>query len=108
MPATIGPFEVIREVGRGGMGEVYLARDKRLGREVVLKLLAGDEGLQLHRLEREARALAALNHPNIAIVHGLEETEAGAALVLEYVRGATLRERLRQGPCLGGKIVRLL
>src|SRR2546422_1052324 len=76
--ATIGPYKVDREIGRGGMGVVFLARDTRLGRTVALKALPDDVASdpdRLERFEREARVLASLNHPNIAAIYGLEESQ---------------------------------
>jgi serine/threonine protein kinase len=88
-------------LGAGGMGEVYRARDTRLGREVALKILpdvfAGDAE-RLARFEREAKLLASLNHPNIAIVHGLEHTDGHRALVMELVAGEDLSQRIARGP----------
>ena len=99
--ARIGPFEIGGLLGRGGMGEVYRAYDTRLQREVALKLLppqvAGDHA-HLARFTREAHALAALNHPHIAAIYGVEENASGVALVLELVDGPTLAERIAQGP----------
>jgi serine/threonine-protein kinase len=99
MPAQIGPYQVDREIGRGGMGVVYLARDSRLDREVAIKCLpdefGGDEE-RLERFNREARLLASLNHPNIATVHGLEEVDGKKYLVLEYIDGESLADCLRQ------------
>src|SRR5262245_58888491 len=86
--ARVGPYEIVGAIGAGGMGEVYRARDSRLGRDVAIKVLpavfAGDTE-RLQRFEREARTLAALNHPNIAHVLGLEEVESGRALIMELV-----------------------
>jgi serine/threonine-protein kinase len=96
----VGPYEVIGPLGAGGMGEVYRARDARLGRDVALKvlpaLLAADPE-RLARFTREAQVLAALNHAGIAAIYGLEETGDTKALVLELVEGPTLGDRLRQG-----------
>jgi Tol biopolymer transport system component len=96
----IGPYEVRASLGAGGMGEVYRAHDTTLGREVALKVLtdrfAGDAG-RLTRLDREARILASLNHPNIATIHGMVPSDAGPALVLELVEGPTLEDRLAPG-----------
>jgi Tol biopolymer transport system component len=101
-PGTLlGPYEILRPLGAGGMGEVYLARDTRLGREVAIKALpdafAADEQ-RLARFEREAKLLASLNHPNIAGIHGLEVVAQHRYLVLEYVEGETLADRLKRGP----------
>jgi len=97
----LGPYEILRPIGAGGMGEVYRATDTRLGRDVALKILpesvAGDAD-RLMRFEREARTLASLNHPNIAQVHGLEDDSGVRALVMELVEGEDLSERLARGP----------
>ncbi len=99
---TLGPYQVLTRLGAGGMGEVWLARDPRLEREVALKVLPGTvagDPEQLARFRREALALAALNHPNIATIHGLESLEDGTPLlVMERVEGETLASRLRSGP----------
>ena len=97
----VGVYEVVALVGTGGMGEVYRARDTRLGRDVALKVLAdavGGDPDRLARLHREAQVLAALNHSNIAHIYGLEESDGRRALVLEYVDGPTLAERIARGP----------
>lgn len=88
-------------IGAGGMGEVYRARDTRLGRDVAVKILTREftaEPDRLARFEREARALAAINHPNIATIHGVEDSGGIRALVMELVEGSTLAERLSRGP----------
>ena len=93
----IGVFEISGLVGAGGMGEVYRARDTRLGRDVALKVLGSAftrDGDRLARLEREARVLASLNHPHIAAIYGLEESGGVRALVLEFVEGQTLADRI--------------
>jgi serine/threonine protein kinase len=97
----IGVYEVVGSLGAGGMGEVYRARDTRLGREVALKILpaafaANPE--RLARFEREAQVLASLNHPHIAQIHGLEEGAGIRALVLELVEGETLADRIVRSP----------
>src|SRR4029450_2033961 len=89
----VGTFEVLAPLGAGGMGEVYRARDTRLEREVALKVLPASvskDPERLARFEREARSLAALNHPGIGAIYGLEESEGGPLLVLELVSGKTL------------------
>jgi serine/threonine protein kinase len=100
-PTRIGSYSVECEIGRGGMGVVYKATDSRLGRSVALKAMttsvANDRDL-LARFEREATTLAALNHPNIAGIHGTEEHDGQKYLVLEYVDGETLAERITRGP----------
>jgi len=100
-PATIGSFQVLRELGRGGMGEVYLARDTRLDRQVAIKALPAHLSTdpdRLARFQREAKVLASLNHPNIGAIYGLEEAAGHQYLVLEYVEGETLSDRLKRGP----------
>jgi serine/threonine-protein kinase len=97
----IGSYEVIAQIGAGGMGEVYRARDTRLKREVALKILPDSFANDLERLarfQREAEVLASLNHPNIAAIHGLEESDGTRALVIELVEGDTLAERIARGP----------
>ena len=97
----VGPYEVIGTVGAGGMGEVYRARDHRLGRDVALKIVSQQFALdpaRRARFEREAQILAALNHPNIATLYGLEEAHGLQALVLELVEGETLADRLAMQP----------
>ena len=98
---TFGGYEVVALAGRGGMGEVYRARDRRLRRDVALKVLPSDlagDAARVARFEREARLLASLNHPNIAAIYGVAEEEGRAALVLEHVEGPTLAERLAARP----------
>jgi protein kinase-like protein len=98
----IGSYEVIDRLGSGGMGEVYRARDTRLGRMVALKVLrSGADPDLLRRLEREARAASALNHPNIVHIYDVGESASAAGahyVVMELVEGETLRQRLRPGP----------
>ena len=100
--ARLGPYEILSAIGAGGMGEVYRARDTRLGREVAIKILpdlfAGDTD-RIARFQREAQVLASLNHPHIAQIYGVEEATGGVrALVLELVDGPTLADRIAQGP----------
>jgi Tol biopolymer transport system component len=91
----VGPYTITSAVGKGGMGEVFRARDTRLNRDVAIKVLpelfAGDPD-RLARFEREAQVLASLNHPNIAHIHGLEESGGALALVMEFVEGRTLAD----------------
>ena len=98
---TLGPYTVTAQIGAGGMGEVYRARDTKLDRDVALKVLpeafTADPD-RLARFEREAKVLASLNHPNIGSIYGLEEAEGTKALVLELVEGPTLADRIKQGP----------
>src|ERR1051326_9094177 len=95
--AQLGPYEVLAPLGAGGMGEVYRARDTKLGREVALKVLApalAGDPQYMARFQREAQVLASLNHPHMATVHGLEECEGVRALVMELVEGPTLADRI--------------
>ena len=97
----LGPYEILAPLGAGGMGEVYRARDKRLGRDVALKVLPeafAGEAQRMVRFEREAKVLASLNHPNIAALYGFEESDGKRALVMELVEGPMLAERIKQGP----------
>jgi serine/threonine protein kinase len=99
--SRLGVFEIVGLLGAGGMGEVYRAHDPRLRRDVALKILPADvaaDGERLARFEREAQVLAALNHPHIAAIYGIEDAGALRALVLELVEGRTLAERIRRGP----------
>jgi serine/threonine-protein kinase len=96
----IGPYEVVSMLGAGGMGEVYRARDTKLGRDVALKILAGSvvaDLTALARLRREAQLLAAINHPNIAAIHAFDDAGATQFLVLELVDGETLDRQLARG-----------
>ena len=98
----LGHYEILSLLGKGGMGEVWRARDTKLGREVAIKTLPEEfakDADRLARFEREAKLLASLNHPNIAAIYGLEEDGDRSYLVLEMVEGETLAERLdRSGP----------
>jgi tRNA A-37 threonylcarbamoyl transferase component Bud32 len=99
--SRVGSYEIIAPIGRGGMGEVYRARDPKLHREVAIKALPElflQDRERLARFEREARMLASLNHPNIAAIYGLEEQGGSKFLILELVEGQTLAERLAAGP----------
>src|SRR6476659_6660802 len=94
-------YEITSHLGTGGMGEVYQATDSKLGRSVAIKLLpeafAHDSG-RAARFEREARVLASLNHPNIAVIYGVEEYGGRKFLVMELVPGETLDERIKRLP----------
>jgi eukaryotic-like serine/threonine-protein kinase len=97
----LGPYEIISPLGAGGMGEVYRARDSKLGRDVALKVISeqfANDAERMARFEREAKVLASLNHPNIAHIYGLEDSGGVRALVMELVEGQTLAERIARGP----------
>src|SRR5215831_5174509 len=97
----IGPYEVTSRLGEGGMGIVFRARDVKLQRDIALKLLPdhfADDPDRLSRFQREAQVLASLNHPNIAQIYGLEESNETRCIVMELVEGQTLQERLKRGP----------
>ena len=98
--SRVGPYDVVSAIGAGGMGEVFLARDTRLRRQVVLKTLLGDESYSAEarrRLLHEARAAATLNHPNIASVYDILEIDDQAIIVMEYVPGESLVAKVRRG-----------
>src|SRR5271167_3807695 len=95
----LGSYEVVAQIGAGGMGEVYLAHDTKLGRDVAIKVLPeafAHDPERLARFQREAKMLAALNHPNIATIHGLEQSGGTSYLVMELVAGETLAERIQR------------
>src|SRR5262245_309456 len=105
MPLTpgtrVGPYEVTAAIGAGGMGEVYRARDAKLNRDVAIKVLPpvlSNDPDRLMRFGREARTLAALNHPNIGAIYGFDDSGPVRALILEFVEGETLADRLARGP----------
>ncbi len=96
----LGPYEIRSPLGAGGMGEVYRARDTRLGRDVAIKILPEEfaaDAARMVRFEREAKVLASLNHPNIASIYGLEESSQRCALVMELVEGPTLADLIASG-----------
>jgi Tol biopolymer transport system component len=114
MPLTpgtrLGAYEIVAPLGAGGMGEVYRARDTRLGREVAIKALPDEfarDPERLGRFEREAKLLASLNHPNIGAIYGLEVVEGHRYLVLEFIEGETLGDLIRRGPVPVGEAVEL-
>jgi Tol biopolymer transport system component len=99
--SRIGQYDLIALIGKGGMGEVYSARDRRLGRQVAIKILPPEftsDPDRVQRFTREARVLATLNHPAIATIHGLEDADGVSAIVMELVEGQTLAERIQRGP----------
>src|SRR5574340_1143095 len=97
----LGPYEIISPLGKGGMGEVYRGRDTRLDRDVAIKVLpahlAGDPQLR-QRFEREARTVSSLNHPHICSLYDIGREGATDFLVMEYLEGETLAQRLARGP----------
>ncbi len=97
--SRLGHYDVTALIGEGGMGQVYQATDTKLKRQVALKILPeafSADPERLARFQREAEVLASLNHPNIAQIHGLEESEGVKALVMELVEGPTLADRIAQ------------
>jgi eukaryotic-like serine/threonine-protein kinase len=102
VPGTkVGPYDILGAIGAGGMGEVYRARDAKLGRDVAIKVLPeafARDAERMARFQREAKLLASLNHPNIAAIYGFEDSGGTHALVMELVEGPTLADRIRQGP----------
>ncbi len=105
----LGNYEVLSELGSGGMGEVYKARDLKLGREVAIKVLPQEmasDSQRLRRFEQDARAASALNHPNIVTIYEIGEHEGTPYIAMEYVKGKTLREILAEGPLPNDKLIR--
>src|SRR5262245_28678969 len=114
MPLTIGTqigaHEIIALLGKGGMGEVYRARDTKLKREVAIKILPDEFASspdRVARFQREAELLASLNHPNIAAIYDLQEAAGVRFLILELVEGDTLAERLARGPLPVDEAIRI-
>lgn len=98
---SLSHYQIASLIGKGGMGEVYQAKDQKLGRDVAIKVLPEEFARDIERVarfQREAKLLASLNHPNIAAIHGLEESDGTHFLVLELVEGQTLAERIKGGP----------
>src|SRR5687767_5296179 len=99
--AQLGPYRIESLIGRGGMGEVYRARDTRLGRDVAIKTVPAEAARDPEfraRAEREARAVAALNHPHICAIHDIGRDGSVEYIVFEYIEGETLAAVLRRGP----------
>src|SRR5579872_646939 len=97
----LGPYEIVGAIGAGGMGEVYRAKDTRLGRDVAIKVLPeslAKDADRLRRFEQEARAVAALNHPNILAIHDIGTQNGAPFLVSELLDGETLRQKIEAGP----------
>jgi serine/threonine protein kinase len=111
-PGTrVGPYEIVAPLGAGGMGEVYRARDTRLGRDVALKALPAafaQDPARVARFEREAKLLASLSHPNIAVVFGLEEVDGARYLAMELIEGETLADRLAHGALRSSEALEVL
>ena len=98
---TLGHYQITSQLGKGGMGEVYQAKDHKLGRDVGIKVLPEEFAKDadcVSRFQREAKLLASLNHPTIAAIYGLEESGGANFLVLELVEGGTLADRIKGGP----------
>src|SRR5215467_5940281 len=114
-PTVIGRYEVVRLLGQGGMGRVFLARDTVLGRLVAMKVLRDDLALPpevleplVARMRQEARATATLSHPHMVTLHDMGESEeVGLYLVFEYLAGPTLRDRVNDGPLPAAQVARL-
>ena len=102
MPEHVAHYRILRRLGKGGMGEVFLAEDtKQHGRKVALKLLPPElmqDANRIRRFKQEARAVLALNHPNILTIYELGEIDEHPVIATEFVEGETLRERLKRGP----------
>ena len=99
--SRLNDYEIVAPIGKGGMGEVYRAKDTTLGRDVAIKVLPdafARDAQRMARFEREAKLLASLNHPNIATIHGFETSGEVRFLVMELVEGDTLAERIARGP----------
>src|SRR5207247_10888290 len=97
----LGTYEITALLGKGGMGEVYRARDTKLKRDVAIKILPGEfsrDADRVSRFQREAEVLASLNHPNVAAIYDLQEADGSRYLVLELVEGETLANRMARGP----------
>jgi len=106
----VGPYEILSAIGAGGMGEVYRARDPKLGRDVAITVLPEAFALNAERMarfQREAKVLASLSHPNIATIYGLEDSGSTRALVMELVEGPTLADRIKAGPIPVDEAVRI-
>jgi len=106
----LGPYEVLSALGAGGMGEVYRARDTRLDRSVAIKILpshlSSNPDLKV-RLEREARAISSLQHPHICVLHDIGHQDGIDYLVMEFLKGETLADRLRRGPLPVEQVIKI-
>jgi eukaryotic-like serine/threonine-protein kinase len=106
----VGPYEILAAIGAGGMGEVYRARDPKLGRDLAIKVLPeafARDSACMARFQREAKVLASLDHPNIATIHDLEESGGMRALVMQLVEGPTLADRIKAGPIPVDEAIRI-
>src|SRR5207247_2674918 len=106
--SKLGPYEIVAPIGAGGMGEVYRARDPRIGREVAVKVLPAEFAVdeeRLLRFQQEARAAGALNHPNLISVYDIGEHDGKPYIVEELLEGETLRARVRAGPLSGRRAI---
>src|SRR5512132_3517126 len=108
--SRLGPYEIVSRIGAGGMGEVFRARDTRLDRTVAIKVLpaeyANDAQLKT-RFEREARAISQISHPNICALHDVGNADGVEYLVLEFLEGETLADRIARGPLPIADVLRL-
>ncbi len=114
MPLTpgtqLGSFEIVSLLGTGGVGEVYKAKDLKLGREVAIKVLREElatDTERLKRFEQEARAASALNHPNIITIHEIGQEGSTSYIAMELAKGRSLRDLLAEGPIPGRKLLEL-
>jgi serine/threonine protein kinase len=108
---TLSHYRIVSKIGAGGMGEVYLAQDTKLDRKVALKILPADLAANQDRMRRfvqEAKAAAALNHPNIATIHEIGESEGTSFIAMEFIDGVTLREKIHQERTELRKLLRFL
>ena len=106
----LGAYEILSAIGAGGMGEVYRARDSKLDRDVAIKVLPeafARDAERMARFQREAKVLASLDHPNIASIYGLEDSDGTRALVMQLVEGPTLADRIRVGPIPVDEAIRI-
>src|SRR5271168_579857 len=106
----LGPYEILALLGAGGMGEVYRARDTRLGRDVAIKILPAnfaEDPARRQRFEREARSISKLSHPNICVIHDIGRDGATDFMVMECLEGETLSRRLERGPMAFGETLRI-
>ncbi len=106
----IGPYQIISQIGQGGMGRVYLARDNRLGRKVALKLLPAQfttDAERVRRFEQEARAASSLNHPNVATIYDIGEQDGASFIAMEYVEGETLAARISGRPLGAAEVMEI-